>query len=48
MEFILKAYGGNVLMEISAVSRVAFLFYHLCSCFITAIFTSTELWLLKH
>lgn len=48
MEFILKAYGGNVLMEINAVSHVAFLFYHLCSCFLTATSTSTELWLLKH
>lgn len=48
MALVLKAYGGTVLMEINSVLCVAFYFYHLCSCFLTAVSTSTELCLLKH
>lgn len=48
VEFILKAYGCIVLMEINGVLCVAFSFYHLAFCFLTAISKSTELWLLKH
>lgn len=48
MEFILEAYGCIVLKEINAVLYMAFSFYHLGSCFLTAVPTSTEQWLLKH
>lgn len=47
LKFSWKAYRCIVLMAINVILCMAFYFYHLGSSFLSAVYTSTELWLFK-